>query len=542
MDFKLRNLKLKYKLLTLAACALVGMAILVSAAVTTLKKSIVNERLSKTRSLVEAAHSTIKHYHSYAQNGEMSDQEARAAAMAAIGDLRYDRDEYFWINDMQCIMLMHPKAELIGKDMSSFRDPSGKELFRDFVAIVKADKRGFSEYRWLKPGAREPSPKISYVMGFEPWNWVIGTGIYIDDINATFWEKMRLLALISLVSIGLILTVSWRVSNSVTRPMAEGVGVAERVSQGDLTCTIEDCGTDEIGQLMSAKRDMVDKLKDIIIRVRESADNVSSASHQLSASSNEMSLRVSEQASLSAHIATASEEMGQTVLDIARNSAAIAKDATTTMKTAEDGRVTVSEAVEEVRTIAGSMADMGNCISALDDQSRQIGTIVNVIKDIADQTNLLALNAAIEAARAGEQGRGFSVVADEVRKLAEQSVQATARIQEMIRETQKEVQSAVTTMSSVRTRVETGVELSGKAGEALQTIVTGVQTLHGRVLQIASATEEMTTVADQIGKNIQTVADGSNDLSNASNQIAQSSSDLSRLSDHLKGLVSRFKT
>src|ERR1700690_376192 len=153
----------------------------------------------------------------------MTDEQARDPAIAAVGALKYGKGDYFWINDMQHRMVLHPKAELIGKDMTSFKDESGKEIFVEFVNIAKSKKSGFCDYEWTKPGQNNPSPKISYIMGFDPWQWVIGTGVYADDILETFWKKITVLGLISFASIGLILGISWRVSNHITKPLNEGV-------------------------------------------------------------------------------------------------------------------------------------------------------------------------------------------------------------------------------------------------------------------------------------------------------------------------------
>ena len=443
---------------------------------------------------------------------------------------------------MQCKMIMHPKAELIGKDMTSYKDAGGKQIFVEFVDIARSKNSGFCEYEWTKPGQSDPSPKISYIMGFDPWQWVIGTGVYVNDIREAFWKKITVLGLISFASVGLILGISWRVSNHITEPLSEGVSFANRIAKGDLTCTLQDCSKDEIGQLMTAKKDMVNDLRTIIADVRSASDNVASASDELSANSEQMRRRVAEQSSTSAQIATASEEMSSTVMGISRNTAEMSNEAAEARTAAQEGEKIVNIAIEEVGAIADSVAMTADRIQALDAQARKIGAIVNVITDIADQTNLLALNAAIEAARAGERGRGFAVVADEVRKLAERSAQATSEIKDMIKSTQEEVRLAVSTMADVNKQVDRGVKLSADGGKALQVIVGNVESLQGRVEQIASATEAMANVAGQISADIQSIAAGSGELESASGQIAQSASELSSLSNKLKDTIGHFKT
>ena len=211
------------------------------------------------------------------------------------------------------------------------------------------------------------------------------------------------------------------------------------------------------------------------------------------------------------------------------------------MRVADKGQEIVTKSVEEVKAISETVNESAKLMSSLGERSKQIGEIVNVIKDIADQTNLLALNAAIEAARAGEQGRGFAVVADEVRKLAERTAKATAEISGMIGAIQEEMDQAVISMENGTKRVEVGVEFSIQAGVALKQIVGSVTDLQTMVQQIATATEEMSTASEQISGDIETIANVSKETSVSSDQVSQASSDLARLAADLQGTVGMFR-
>ncbi|HMK49753.1 MAG TPA: methyl-accepting chemotaxis protein, partial [Thermodesulfovibrionales bacterium] len=328
---------------------------------------------------------------------------------------------------------------------------------------------------------------------------------------------------------------------SITKPLNEVVEIAGRVAEGDLTVSLEANGTNEIGQLSTAMQNMVTRLKGIVGNLKVSSDSMASASHQLSASSEQMSRGVTEQAGRASQIATASNEMSQTIVDVAKNSSSIATSSAETVGTAAEGEGIVKKSVEEVKAIANTVRESAQLMESLGQRSKQIGDIVNVIKDIADQTNLLALNAAIEAARAGEQGRGFAVVADEVRKLAERTAKATAEIGGMIGGIQEEMSRAVLSMEEGTKRVEVGVDFSNQAGEALNKIVGSITNLQSMVQQIATATEEMSTASEQITNDIDTIANVSRETSVSSNQVSQSSSDLSRLALDLKAVVDQFK-
>jgi methyl-accepting chemotaxis protein len=329
-------------------------------------------------------------------------------------------------------------------------------------------------------------------------------------------------------------------TRSITKPLSEGVLVAHKIADGDLTAQIDTSRTDETGQLLGAMRDMVTKLQHIISEVKNAAKNIASASKELNENSELMSEGAIEQAGRSSQVATASEEMSQTVLDIAKNTSSIETSATETARMAKDGEGVVDGSVEKVKSIAKRIDQSAELIKSLGERSNQIGEIINVINEIADQTNLLALNAAIEAARAGEAGRGFAVVADEVKKLAERTANSTAEIGSMINSMQGEVKQIVISMGDITSEVKSGVELSIQAGGVLRTIVGSVDQLHVMVQQIASATEEMASTSEEINRDIETIASVSKETSGNSEQIARASRELAGLSVNLEGVVAGF--
>ncbi|MBF0565009.1 MAG: methyl-accepting chemotaxis protein [Nitrospirae bacterium] len=341
-----------------------------------------------------------------------------------------------------------------------------------------------------------------------------------------------------ILAAGIIITI-W-IGNTIVRPLQEAIDVSNRMAEGDLTMDIGVSATDETGQLLSAMKNMAEKLKNIMYTIRTSSDDVASASRDLSASSEQMSNGISEQSNRASQIATSSTQMSQTVVDVARNASTIASSATEAATLAKDGETIVGKSIEEVKSIANAVSESAKLIITLGQRSNQIGDIINVIKDIADQTNLLALNAAIEAARAGEQGRGFAVVADEVRKLAERTAKATSEIGGMIVSIQQETQKAVTSMDGATHMVETGVEYASKAGDALSGIVQSINSLQSMVEQIASATEEMSTVSETITSDIETIANVSQETNLSAEQITRSASNLSKISSDLQKVVGHF--
>ncbi|MBF0316594.1 MAG: methyl-accepting chemotaxis protein [Nitrospirae bacterium] len=506
------------------------------------RNSMFDEKLNSLRSLTDVAHALIAEYDGRANKGEFTLEEAQNRAKERIRNIRYMEKEYFWINDMQPKMIMHPiKPELDGKDLSDNKDPNGKRLFVEFVNVTKKDGAGYVSYMWSKPGASRPVPKLSYVRLFKPWGWIIGTGVYIDDIDTQMTRLKIKIFIVTLVCFGFIIVLSLFVSHLNTRPIIRGMETMRLVSQGNLDIEIEVDSTDEIGHLLLAIREMVERLREMITTIKTSADSIAAASEELSANSKQMSGGISEQATRATQIATASTEMSQTAADIAQNTSFISESVTTTAAVASEGASIVHQSVDMVRAIAGTVQESSRFVTSLGDRSMKIGDIISVINDIADQTNLLALNAAIEAARAGEQGRGFAVVADEVRKLAERTSKATAEISAMIGSIQDEVTATVNSMNDVTEKVQTGVAHVTKAGDSLSDIVKNVDNLQGLVQNIATATEEMSSVSDTIQKDIEAVANISNETSAGSDQIAQSAADLALLSVDLQRIIDQFK-
>jgi methyl-accepting chemotaxis protein len=364
---------------------------------------------------------------------------------------------------------------------------------------------------------------------------------YEEAVNK-YGNARLLLFIIGGVAIALGIFISLLITRSIVRPLHKGIEVANRIAEGDLTCDdLDDGSKDEIGALAKALNAMKKSLSEMIGTFTDTSSHVASSSEELSATVTQITKRVDEQAGKANQVATASTQMSQTVIDIAKNSANIASSSSDTLQTAEDGAEVVRRTVIEVQEIAKTVEDLSRLMSSLGDRSLQIGQIVSVIKDIADQTNLLALNAAIEAARAGEQGRGFAVVADEVRKLAEKTAHSTSEIGSMIKAIQDETEKAVASMGEGTKKVQSGVELATRAGSALNMIVDSVNGLQGMVQQIASATEEMSTVSEQISNDIEVIAAVSKETSTGSYQIAQEATNLSKLSMNLKSEASRFR-
>ncbi len=540
-----RQLSLNSRLIATILATILALVVLFAGVLYTERSLLLHDRQEKVRSLVEAASGVLAHYESQSREGKLPREVAQAAAMAAVRGMRYDSTEYFWINDMTSRMLMHPvKPELDGKDLSTLKDPNGKLLFNAFVAVVKQDGKGFVDYYWPKPGAQEPVAKTSYVTGFAPWGWIIGSGIYLDDVNLIFREavlKFLLWGLIvaTIVAVPLVLLRVYLLRLLGGDPQV-AVAVARRIAAGDLSSEVV-CRPDDKESLLAGMKDMQSHLRRMISSIVVDAENLGRASQELMQSSEAVAEYASKQSASASSISISIMEMTismNLVEESAREAFALSQQAGSM---ADSGTTVIKDAVVEMRRLSDVVNSSSGTIQELGQQSAEITSIVNTIKGIADQTNLLALNAAIEAARAGEQGRGFAVVADEVRKLAESTSKSTANIATTIRSIQSGTHEAVASMESGVLQAAKGVSLAEQGGDSIDRIRDSSKRVLAVVNDITGAIREQSSAAQQISGSVDEIVQMSEHTSIALGQTVDAARRLRDLSADLQESVRRFK-
>ena len=466
------------------------------------KQSLMNEKYNTTRKVVEVAYGIIQKYGEEAAGGQISKADAQQAAMDEIRRIRYDGENYFWINDLEPIMIMHPFSnELEGQDIADFKDPNGKRLFLSAVEVCRKKGEGFVDYYWPKPGFDKPVPKISFVKLYEPWGWVIGTGIYVEDVAIQINQtRNRILAAVG-VLIAVTLFLSYLLSRMITRRISMAVDVSRQISAGDISIEIDDTrGADEAGLLIDAMRKMIVRLHEVVAQIQTASDNVASGSEEMSASAEALSQGATEQASHLEEISSSMEQMGANINSNAENA----------METEKMARKAALDAIEGGRRVQETVSAM-----------RNIAEKTTIVDEIARQTNLLALNAAIEAARAGEAGKGFAVVAAEVRKLAERSGEAAKEIGEL-------------SANSL------GVAL--KAGEMLEMMVPDIRKTAELVQEISAASKEQTTGTDQINQAISQLEQVVQQNASAAEEVSSTSEELAGQAQQLQSSMAFFKT
>ncbi|ADU66811.1 chemotaxis sensory transducer [Desulfurispirillum indicum S5] len=535
---------IKGKLFLFLVCAAMGTFILIGISLSTLHGTLKETREVTIKQLAEVGHGVLAHYHRQATENKMSMDEAKAAALTAIKSLRYEGQEYYWINDMQPRMIMHPiNPRLDGQDLSSFEDPTGNRLFMEFVRTVRENGRGHVNYLWPKPGHDTPVEKTSYVIGFEPWGWIIGTGVYNDDIQSAFWSEVGRMtifvaALVIVFFIPMVLLLR-AIMGSANRIAAVSMELSQ--GEGDLTRRLPIQGRDELTEVSRFINAFLEKTQQTVINVRNSVEGVASASEQLSSTSSQMSSSMGQQSETITQIASAIHEMSHTVGEVSRNMGDVENNANMALDAAKAGGEIVQQSTSEMEGIAREVDETASFAQSLEEKSKRVEEVIQVINDIADQTNLLALNAAIEAARAGDAGRGFAVVADEVRKLAERSTNSTQEIIEIVKTIQSGVNQVTRSMGTVNDRVQHGASLSRQADEAFTTVLQGMENLQQLIEQNVAAVEQMAKTSEQITEDVQSISTTSEETAKASEEVAFASRDLARLSADVQHHLDAFK-
>jgi methyl-accepting chemotaxis protein len=464
-------LTIRRRTLLIVAIAVLGIVAVAGTGLSALYDNLLQDRRDKTQQLVTVAHGLIAHYESLARIGTLPRAEAQKAALAAVDALRYADGGYLWVNDMAPTVLIHPNHTLVGQNVADFKDPAGTRLFVEFVEVVRKAGNGFVPYLWPKPGQDRPVTKISYVKGFEPWGWVVGTGIYIDDVAAIFTHQALVLGAICATVLALVIAVSLMVARGITRPIDAITVAMHRLAGGDLAVDIPLSGsTCEVGQMAMAvqvfknhaaerahqaetqrheqagRQHRQEKIKELTrsfsLTLSHLFETVCTAVKEVSHATETLNDGVHRTCEQAMSVASAA---GHTATNVQTVAAAAGKMSATI---AEIGRQ-VGDATRIATDAVTQSSTTTERIRRLDNTVGGIGEVLKLISGIAGQTNLLALNATIEAARAGEAGRGFAVVASEVKNLANQTAQATEDIAARITQVQSDTQAAVDAIADV---------------------------------------------------------------------------------------------
>lgn len=541
----LEKLSIRKRLLIILLFSVIGQFLLCLVVLSGLKSTMLHEKQLSTDFLAQATEGILQHYYTQAQTGQLTEAQAKAEALGLLKQMRYKDNDYYFVIDQQHVMLMHPfQAQLQGQSVRDFQDPDGNYLFRDMVSGVKNSGKHSVYYRWPKPGATAPVEKISHVRLYQPWGWIIGTGIYVDDANQAFWQEAGRLIGIALVIVALLTLLNVLVTRSIITPLGNIVAAMRDIShgEGDLTVKLQTTGKDELARFSDYFNQFVQKIRNVVLEVSTTSTTLAAAAIQLTQITHTIREESEQQQAETAQIAAAITEMSSAISEVA-NSADRANNATLQAEqlTAQGNQV-VDHSRASIQQLEKNVGQSAEVATTLSNAVLDISKALSIINKIADQTNLLALNAAIEAARAGEQGRGFSVVADEVRALAQQTQNSTREISVIISNLQQDTGKMTTTVHQSKQEAHQTVELSGQALQALTNINQAINLISQMNSQIATAAEEQSTVAAEVDRNIHTINDLVQQTAVSISHCDQSAKELTQLSQNLSHLVQQFKT
>ncbi|MGE6462477.1 methyl-accepting chemotaxis protein [Pseudoalteromonas tetraodonis] len=552
------NLSLKNKLLLLAVLPLIVLLISFMASSYYLEKQnqqqyfnefktkLIADKQTLLKTEIEIGSQIVQY-----QLAQGNEQDAKNA----LRDLKFGEDGYYFIYDTDGVSVFHALLgdAIEGQNKIGMTDPNGKKIV---VGLLEQARKGGGSftYHFQKPNTTGLIEKIGYAAMIPGTNWMIGTGTYMDDIEAELvkyqatmaehlTEKMTTLFLISLLLLGLAAVGALYAASNMVKPIHRMVQSLDDIAkgEGDLTRRLVIDTHDEIGQLGESFNVFVSKLHSIISGVVDVTSDVKTASSDI----NTQTLLIEDKLLKHNHetelVVTAITEMSATSHEVAQNTTQVAVSTQAATKEVANAQDCVDVSLSEVSNLMGEINQAAEQVNSLSEQSKKINSVLSVIGGIAEQTNLLALNAAIEAARAGEQGRGFAVVADEVRSLASRTQDSTLEINEMLSELHNLVTAAVGAMQASQQSCNRSVESSRAISESLGAVTTSVTTINDMSTQIATAATEQSSVTEEINRNVYAIQEIVNELTQSSKTTSSVSQHLAGRGQNLGDLVGQFK-
>ncbi|NJO56776.1 MAG: HAMP domain-containing protein [Rhodospirillales bacterium] len=549
-----RRVRIAHRILIVVTIMALAVPAVLGFAAYSFNGAMMNERAETTEKLVEVAEGIVRTHLQRASAGEIPAEQAKQQALDQLAQLRYDRVQYFWVNDMAGTMLMHPTSpKLVGTSIIELKDAAGDRVFANIIDLVRREGGGHYNYSWLLDG--EPKLKTSFVLGVPEWQWVIGSGVFVEDVSAGVRRQVLVMALVGGAVLLIAGVVCFFMIRSITRPIEALTSSTRRLAGGEKEIAIpfQDRG-DEIGELaqavqvFQAAQHERDQLAEAQAREQQERSRRGEMIKELSAAFDakvgsvlgalEASAKELNQASTTmTGTATSGSKQAQSV-------ALAADQASANVQTVAAAAEQLSSAIREiglqmeqsnaiVEDAAGEAQSAQSGVNGLAQSAQRIGEVVVLINGIAAQTNLLALNATIEAARAGDAGKGFAVVAGEVKALANQTGTATEEVAGQINAVRGEITATVEAINRITVTI-------GRINEIAASIAAAVEEQQAATQEIARSVEQAARGTGEVSSTIGLVSEATSNTGKAAHQVESAAAAVTRQADEIRGFVDDF--
>ena len=521
------------------------------------RSALLDERKTAIVGQVQSAVSIVKALAAEVQKGTLTEAEAQSRAKATLRSIRYGKNDYIFVYkpDGENIVL-GPRPDWEGKNLSNEKDANGLLFVRELVTAGLRDGGGFSEYMFARAGSTIPVAKLGYTLKADPWNWIVGTGVYVDDLDEMFYASVKTALLWAAGLIALLCMIALLIARGLVRPLQAITKVMTELATGNLAVLVPGAERrDELGEMARAvevfkvnaaarqRLEAEQKEQEGRLAAQRKADTerlanefersvgsiietVSSAATALESSAKSLTATADRSQGLATVVANASGDASNNVQSVAASTEEMSSSVNEISRQVQQSAAIASEAVEQARRTNQRVGELSQAAA-------RIGDVVELINTIAGQTNLLALNATIEAARAGDAGRGFAVVASEVKALAEQTARATGEIGQQIAGIQSATQESVGAIKEISGTIERLSEISSTIAAAVEEQGAATQEISRNIQQAAQGTHE-------VSSNITDVQRGASETGSASSQVLSAAQSLSQDSNRLKLEVGRF--
>jgi methyl-accepting chemotaxis protein len=551
----LGNLRISYKLLMMIGLSVLGIAAMAAMGLSALWGNMMEDRRAKLQDIVTVAREALEYNHQASLKAGLSEADAMERGKALLRTLRFGKDDYVYAINTQGVAVSNPNPNVEGKNLMNASDPDGIFFVRQQVELAPKGG-GFTTFRFPRAAGGDPLPKLTYSVEYKPFGWIVGAGIYLDDVNAIFWEQARHRSAMVFFALLVVGGLFYMLGRSIVNPINAMTMAMRKISQGETSTSIPALERgDEVGAMAQSVKVFKDNMieaerlrseqealkaqadserKLLLVRmadefergVRSSLDSLAGAASDMQSTSKGMSSTASEASQQATSVAAVAEQASANVQTVAAATEELSSSVS------EIGRQ-VTQSTE----IAGQAVAEANrtnvTVQGLSAAAQKIGDVVKLISDIASQTNLLALNATIEAARAGEAGRGFAVVANEVKSLASQTAKATDEISAQVGAMQDATTEAVQAIEGIGRTI-------GAINEITSAISIAVEQQGSATQEIARNVQEAALGTGQVSRNIAAVNHAAEKTGSASSGVLSSAEQLSKQAATLRSDVDRF--